>query len=86
MTEAKATNELRTLAHRLRCKDSPAHVDYISKDAAADWADRLADQYAALYAALRGLYELCPEGHRNDERGKWADARNALLLAEGGAA
>jgi hypothetical protein len=36
-----------------------------------------------LLAALRGLYDLCPEGHLDDKRGKWADAWAAIAKAEG---
>ena len=36
--------ELDCLAERLSAKVPPGHVDYLSKDQAAKWADRLAKE------------------------------------------
>jgi hypothetical protein len=36
-----------------------------------------------LLTALRGLYDLCPQGHLDDKRGLWADAWAAIAKAEG---
>lgn len=39
---------------------------------------------AELLEALRGLYGLCPIGHREEAAGLWADARAAIAKAEKG--